>query len=333
MDRSFCLIMQTFHRYSVGAIILCLTFLLVPTDVHAQRGGFRGFGGDRGGDEAGGGGSRFGGFGGFSSGDFLRRLDENGNGRLDEEEISDRIRPMIEARGLDPTGGISFEEFENARDQMRSEFGGGDDGGRRRGFGGGDEGGRGYSRDGDRNNDRSNTEKKPQPRVTFDLPASHAAADTDHDGQLGMYEWRRWNGHSLREFFELDANSDGFVTPREVYLVIGFPQPDERGDDSSGSGVAPTVTISSGPSGISMSPAGSSVSTTTAPGSGDPMTAEATRYFGLLDKDDDGAISAQEWGSSIRIRGMFEKGGLDLSAPMAQDTFVQNYVTLSRADG
>jgi len=138
-----------------------------------------------------------------------------------------------------------------------------------------------------------------------------------------MYEWRRWSGHSLREFLELDGNGDGFVTPREVYVVIGFPDQDTVAGNSreSGSrtGEATTVSVPSG---------------TSAPAdSGGRVAAEATRYFGILDKDEDGAISAEEWASSIRIRGMFEDGGLDLSEPMPQDTFVQNYVSLSSADG
>jgi hypothetical protein len=164
--------------------------------------------------------------------------------------------------------------------------------------------------------------------VTFDLPASHASTDTDHDGQLGMYEWRRSSGRSLREFFEYDANGDGFVTPREIYVVIGFPKQDADADnaDESYASRGEEFTISV--------PGNNATSVPAAAGDSDErLTAEAGRYFGLLDKDDDGAISAEEWGSSIRIGGMFRKGGLDLSQPMSEEAFVQNYVTLSKAEG
>lgn len=61
------------------------------------------------------------------------------------------------------------------------------------------------------------------------------------------------------------------------------------------------------------------------------LTLEARRMFGVLDRDSDGVISSEEWERSVRIRGMFERNGLDLSEPMTSETFMENYVRLSNA--
>lgn len=63
----------------------------------------------------------------------------------------------------------------------------------------------------------------------------------------------------------------------------------------------------------------------------DRLTDEATRFFERLDQDKDGAISSEEWKRSIRIRAMFEDGGVDLSQPTSSEQFIQNYVRLEKA--
>ncbi|MGF1579821.1 MAG: hypothetical protein ACFCD0_10695 [Gemmataceae bacterium] len=39
--------------------------------------------------------------------------------------------------------------------------------------------------------------------------------DGDKDGQIGLYEWRK-SGKSVKEFFEIDSNRDGFIAPDEM---------------------------------------------------------------------------------------------------------------------
>ena len=74
---------------------------------------------------------------------FLKQMDGNGNGRLDENEIPERMRGMMQSQGLDLSKGVSFDDFNNARDKMVAQFRGGAGGGprdrrwRRTGRGGG----------------------------------------------------------------------------------------------------------------------------------------------------------------------------------------------------
>ena len=42
------------------------------------------------------------------------------------------------------------------------------------------------------------------------LPSWFVDWDTDHDGQIGLYEWRK-AGQSIDEFVKLDSNEDGFI--------------------------------------------------------------------------------------------------------------------------
>lgn len=57
------------------------------------------------------------------------------------------------------------------------------------------------------------------------LPEWFAALDTDRDGQVGLYEWRRAS-RSLEEFALLDQNEDGLVTSDE-WLRFTRTNPDE----------------------------------------------------------------------------------------------------------
>jgi Ca2+-binding EF-hand superfamily protein len=47
------------------------------------------------------------------------------------------------------------------------------------------------------------------------LPPWFKDVDTDKDGQIGLYEWRR-AGKSIAEFMAMDRNNDGFLTVEEV---------------------------------------------------------------------------------------------------------------------
>lgn len=65
-------------------------------------------------------------------------------------------------------------------------------------------------------------EEPERERVTLDLPTAYVPLDTDEDGQIGYYEWPR---RERFEFFFLDLNEDGFLTPRELP-----PDEEENGD-------------------------------------------------------------------------------------------------------
>jgi len=114
-----------------------------------------------GGDRRGPGGGSWGGFGGgpggFGSGgfggdrgEFMRRMDRNGNGQIEPDEVPDFMRGRFEANlreaGLDPRRPVSLDRLEEMRRQRESSGGG--DGDRRRGDRDRDERRRDENRDG-----------------------------------------------------------------------------------------------------------------------------------------------------------------------------------------
>jgi hypothetical protein len=52
----------------------------------------------------------------------------------------------------------------------------------------------------------------------------------------------------------------------------------------------------------------------------------AVNDFGLMDKNDDGKLNAEEWASSRRIRPLFVDAGIDISGEMSQDEYVKTYL-------
>jgi hypothetical protein len=249
-------------------------------------------------------------FGGRSSGGRSSGGDSNDR----REQMQSFFSRMREQQG----GGDSNDR----REQMQSFFSrmreqrGGDSGGDSRG------GSRGGGREGSSRSRSSRQPQKPKPkpkpRITVDLPEQYASQDLDNDGQLGLYEWKL---SAIAQFRSLDANSDGFLTPRE--LLVATPA------DSS------TAAVSTDSATASASPASTtvSVSTTTA---AQPTTAAASKKsagairiakftFRALDKDKDGKITAEEWSKSSRTRAQFAKSKVTLKLPVDEAGFVAAY--------
>lgn len=55
------------------------------------------------------------------------------------------------------------------------------------------------------------------------LPQWFAEFDTDHDGQVALYEWRR-AGLPLDEFKKLDLNDDFFLVPEEILRLLAMTE-------------------------------------------------------------------------------------------------------------
>jgi hypothetical protein len=208
------------------------------------------------------------------------------------------------------------------REQMQSFFSrmreqrGGDTGGDSRG------GSRGGGREGSSRSrsSRQPQKPKPKPRITVDLPEQYVSQDLDKDGQLGLYEWKL---SAIAQFRSLDANSDGFLTPRELLVT-----PTDTATAAVSTDSASEETASESPASTTVS-----VSTTTA---AQPTTAAASKKsagairiakftFRALDKDKDGKITAEEWSKSSRTRAQFAKAKVTLKLPADEASFVAAY--------
>ena len=58
------------------------------------------------------------------------------------------------------------------------------------------------------------------------LPDWFAELDTDRDGQVGLYEWRR-AGRPIAEFRKMDLDGDGLLTPEEYLRYVRLAQSEQ----------------------------------------------------------------------------------------------------------
>lgn len=301
--------------------------------------------------------------GGFSADGFFDRLDEDGSGVIEPEEIENsRMRQWIERLEIDTSRGITREQFSDAMDEVRqryeqerearrsetddddrradnrrSRWSRSDDSERDR-YGGGRE-----RRTGPTSRSRPTPTSLPvQQRVTVDLQAEFAEGDRDGDGQIGMYEWTQWKSRAaLAEFLGMDRNRDGFLTPRELTRA-SEAEPVELASVLPIGQAAASVVVSEA---STEAAAGESTNATQeAPTSAGRLKAEnaaafiaaadpaqvkqAERFFSLLDRDRDGNVSELEWARSQRLKPKFEEAGANLTEPMSSDQFVSFYVRI-----
>jgi hypothetical protein len=255
-----------------------------------------------------------------------RDRDEGGRDGERGRDFAERIRERFSSGGF---GGGGFG----------GDFGGGFGGG---GFGGDFGGGRGNpwggeSRGGDGGDNGSNSEApQEKPRVTIDLPDAYLAGDLDGDGQIGFYEWRLWQKTGAAQFARWDANSDGFLTPRELTGVSPPSGGATSGAVASSSGEprssGPTNPFAVGGGARTPAPGSSPRPVASGPVSLDdanPDVLKAKNYFGLLDENKDGSIDEKEWDKSNRVKSMFKNAGIDLAQPMSSQQFIETYVRLS----
>ncbi len=292
-------------------------------------GGFGGggFGGPPGGFGGGGFGGPPGGFGGGDSGG-RSRMDTNGNGKIDQEEIDQMpsfVRDMMKARGVELKAGMSVDDMRNS---FRSSFGGGD---------GGQPGQPGQPGSNPNQNGQGNSgaaktltpfKMKPKKPIVLTLPPAYADSDTDFDGQIGMYEWMQTRRNDLERYDAIDSNSDGFLTPEELLAA-----------DTANAVVASTerkklTIVSATPTKAKANPAGGPASGNGQSNGSQPnavpderTTSRAAERFDSMDTNKDGFVEGAEWENSGRAKGIFEQAGVALSK-MSRDQFTQTYAKL-----
>lgn len=145
------------------------------------------------------------------AGRHFNRRDKNRDGVLDKDEMSSSLRKNLSRWDRNRNGKIEESEYTAyyldymARSRQAKE-----------------ERYRSYLQ---KREDQRKAEEAPpereRPDVFFfgnlpeDLPDWFTEFDTDRDGQIGLYEWVDQEGDP-EEFEAMDANGDGFVTPREM---------------------------------------------------------------------------------------------------------------------
>jgi hypothetical protein len=277
--------------------------------------------------------------GGFDRGGF-------GGGNFDPEQMR-RFQEMRErwSNGGGRGGGRDRDDDDDDNDRR----GGGDSGrGMWGGFGGGWPGGNGQGGEsgGDRDRERNSgdargsstakTERKPRPRYTVDLPELFDSVDSDQDGQLGLYEWKK-SKRGLADFRKIDSDSDGFLTPAELVRAESIPAP----NTSNIAAVKPAAPVEGSTPATTPE---SAANRTAAPvavtppavievDASNPLAMEAKKMFSLLDVDRDGSVNESEWRRSVKLKPLFEQFGADLKQPMDSTTFVSHYVQIKTPKG
>lgn len=170
-------------------------------------------------------------------------------------------------------------------------------------------------------------------RTTVDLNQEFIPHDSDKDGQIGLYEWRINNPTKLSEFFVMDLNGDGFLTPREIQLSkAGKPQRSAASFMFALAGDEKTVPLSE--AGKAQATINKVVPPATVnkavPASNDPLINQANYFFKLLDRNKDQTISSKEWKKSRSMRRMFEDANVDLTQNMSQEQFINHYVAIKK---
>ena len=174
----------------------------------AQRG--RGPGGRRGGDDS-------------TAEGMFARLDSNGDGVLNFDEMPPDLRSERELWDKDKNGMIDLQEFKayyQARIQPPQSAQQAPAGGNNQQ----DQQWPGYYYWDYAPQAPAEEERKPpvvyRPgKLPKELPAWFTQIDTDQDGQIGLYEWKA-SGRTLQEFDEIDRNKDGFLTVDEVLRFV-----------------------------------------------------------------------------------------------------------------
>jgi Ca2+-binding EF-hand superfamily protein len=148
---------------------------------------------------------------------MFRRYDKNGDGVLNYDEMPDNLKAEKDKWDTNKDGLIDLKEFKEymkgRMDQIRAEMGAGNQGGANAGSAGAS---------GQLPLVPIPIEEEAPKRTVYragnlpkELPAWFAQYDTDGDGQIGLYEWKK-TGRELSEFQKMDRNGDGFLTVEEV---------------------------------------------------------------------------------------------------------------------
>ncbi len=146
----------------------------------------------------------------------FRRMDTNGDGLLNFDEMNDTLRAERDKWDTNKDGFIDLNEFKEYMKVRISQF--------QQGNGGaGGAGGTTPNWVPPQIVIEQEEEKRPTVyragKLPPNLPAWFAECDRDGDGQVGLYEWKS-AGKPMEQFAALDRNGDGFITVEEALRSV-----------------------------------------------------------------------------------------------------------------
>jgi len=209
--------------------------------------------------------------------DFVfQRSDRNADGKITPDEANGRLRESFAQYDKNRDGAIDKAEFQAYMADRMAQGGGrgpggpGGPGGGPNGFGGGMGGpqfGQGFQppgnfggpppaitggdpngegKKGKRRGGGDDDEEDARPvvyrygKLPKEIPSWFEKYDTDKDGMVGLYEWRR-AGEKTDKFVEMDLNGDGYLTADE-WLRFSKAQLEKKpADDDEEGGGTPTI--------------------------------------------------------------------------------------------
>jgi Ca2+-binding EF-hand superfamily protein len=166
----------------------------------------------------------------------FRRYDQRNTGLLTFDECPEELKVEFKRWDTNNDNFISLEEFKTyaqARwQQMQQDRNGA---GGPPGAGGPDQ-----PEDDERKHTFYTRKKLPK-----EMPPWFVQLDTDEDGQIGVYEWRK-SKMPMAMFLEIDRNGDGFLTIEEVLHYVHIHNPSSNS----------TAVVSASPADAPAGPAG-----------------------------------------------------------------------------
>jgi len=133
----------------------------------------------------------------------FRVLDRDGNGSLETGEWTERLRTHIKKADADGNRRIDMDEYRKFFEERVAES--------------------------TEASAKAAAAAKPDPAAVRagKLPAWFSQLDTDGDGQIGLYEWRRAN-RPVEEFTAMDLDGDGLLPPDEYLRYVKQVEAESR---------------------------------------------------------------------------------------------------------
>jgi hypothetical protein len=141
----------------------------------------------------------------------FKEQDGNHDGKLSEDEVSDRLKAAFRELDTSKDGYLDLQEY---KAYIAARFGG-DGSDPSQGSYGSYAGNGNYGRDGRDNR----PQEQPVVAIRYGklptgLPSWWDTLDADKDGQIGLYEWRQ-DGRDMKDFQKMDLDGDGYLAPQE----------------------------------------------------------------------------------------------------------------------